>query len=76
MNTSLFSENDVFVPRAYQNNQHAREQEKHWAHIAAEWRTEQQEPVNPRPNRMKVLFSRLLGFLEAPSGQLAIDNRL
>lgn len=75
MNTKMFSENDVVFPRAYQNNQHAHAQEKHWAYIAAEWRADHQEPAERQPDRARGLFSRLLAFLTTSTGQFAIDSR-
>jgi hypothetical protein len=75
MNTSLFSNDKVYAPRAYQNIQHAREQGKHWAQIEAEWNADHLAPAKRQPIRVKALFSRLLAFVTAPTNQFAIDSR-
>ena len=75
MNPKLFSEPYHSLPRAYENNQHARRQVVHQAHLQAEWKYTHQKPAPQQPGWFKVLCSRLLASLTAPLRPLAPARR-
>ena len=66
MNPSLFSDNYNNLPGAFEINQHAHRQEKHQAHLEAEWEYTHQGPASQKPDWFKILFSRLQASLTTP----------